>query len=92
MKPLLIALALGVTLCACSDSPQGRWEVVAPIDVLADNDDVAPVVFTLAPGDFCALGREWSYQKVYRFKRVSCSKGDGWVLTDSEFRSVSDAR
>lgn len=86
MKPLVAALAIiGVLLGACSDAPTGRWQVIAPVDVYADNDDVAPVVFQLQPGDFCALGDAWSYQKVYRFKRVSCAKGEGWVSTDSQF-------
>lgn len=79
-----------IALCGCSDRPQGRWEVVAFIDVYADNDDVAPVIFSLAPGDVCALSAGWSYQKVYRFKRVSCSKGSGWVMADDEFRKIAD--
>lgn len=91
MRSLLLVFALGITLSACSDAPRGRWDVVAPIDVYADNDDVAPVAFSLAPGDICALGEQWSYQKVFRFKRVTCSKGEGWILTDTEFRYISDS-
>jgi len=92
MKAVLIVLAMIAALCGCSDSPQGRWEVTASIDVYAETDDVAPVIFSLAPGEVCSLGEGWSYQKVYRFKRVSCGKGSGWVMTDDEFREISDNR
>jgi len=91
MRPLPIILAVAVALSGCSDAPKGRWEVVAPVKVYADNDDVAPVIFVLQPGDMCALGEDWSYDKAFRFKRVSCSRGDGWITIDKDFQKKSDS-
>ncbi|WP_313624746.1 hypothetical protein [Achromobacter sp.] len=80
-------LAMIAVLAGCSDTPHGRWQVIAPIEVYASIDDFAPT-FYLQPGEICALGDEWSYQKAFRFKRVSCERGVGWVMTDSEFERV----
>lgn len=91
MRLPIVAMLTAALLGGCADASEGRWDVIAPVKVYADNDDVAPVVFVLQPGDTCALSEDWSYDKAFRFKRVSCSKGDGWVMTDSEFREISDA-
>lgn len=88
MRSGLVALAATAVLAGCSDTPNGRWQVVAPINVYAANEDSAPVEFRLQPGEICALGDDWSYQKAFRFKRVACEKGEGWVMTDSEFERV----
>lgn len=90
MRLLPIILATSAVLSGCSDSPKGRWEVIAPVKVYAADDDVAPVVFVLQPGDSCALSEDWSYDKAFRFKRVSCSRGDGWITIDKDFKQISD--
>ncbi|WP_409558431.1 membrane lipoprotein lipid attachment site-containing protein [Achromobacter sp.] len=85
MKRLLSAFVLLAALSGCSDAPKGRWRVTAPVDVYSENNDGAPVAFVLQAGDICALGRDWSYQKMFRFKRVSCTRGDGWISIDENF-------
>ncbi len=91
LSAALSALMLLAVVYGCSDAPKGRWKVTAPVDVYADNDDGAPVAFVLQPGEICALADGWSYQKMFRFKRVSCSERDGWISLDSDFEKVPGA-
>lgn len=90
MKSLIPAFTLLVALYGCSDEPKGQWRVMAPVEVYSENDDGAPVIFVLQPGDTCALGNAWSYHKMFRFKRVSCTRGTGWISIDTDFAPVAD--
>lgn len=84
----MIALFLG-----CNKECKPRLLVVKhPIKVYKTyKEDAMEHVFTLEPGDKCAIGGEVT-EKVFSYLEVVCSsKGHGWIIKTSDYVIIDES-
>ncbi|RBL87886.1 hypothetical protein DDE05_00475 [Streptomyces cavourensis] len=91
MSRWLLPLFLVLTVVGCSDRPKAVWLATEAVTVYSDaNGDLLRPIFTVLPGEVCALSESWTYEKDFRHKSVECSRGRGWITSDSEFKKAPD--
>jgi hypothetical protein len=83
MKTLII-LVLAVALSACSPKYSSNESWVAAGEVTVLDDIEGQNAFVLNAGETCTPARD-ALGKVDKYTQVRCTKGVGWVRSESPF-------
>ena len=92
---LIISTAILISILGCKKDQGPRALVALKTEKVykTHEGDSLQEVFSLSPGDQCAVGRE-AYEKMYGYYEVVCpGKGYGWVVMTSgdEYKIVDKA-